>query len=71
MWKLVFDVVDVIFKFGSPKKKTHKIQKNNAPSKIFKNVFLEQINFLKNKNWNSYGLMKIWSNFIHSKVLNY
>jgi hypothetical protein len=23
------------------------------------------------KNYNPYGLMKIWSNFNHSKVLNY
>ncbi len=34
--KLVFNVVCVIFKFESPKKKTHKIQKSNAPSKTFK-----------------------------------
>jgi len=24
MWQLIFDVVDVIFKFGSPQKKSHK-----------------------------------------------
>jgi hypothetical protein len=36
MWKLVFNVVDVILKFESPKKKTHKVQRNNAPSKNFK-----------------------------------
>jgi hypothetical protein len=26
------------FKFGSPKKKTHKIQMNNDPCKTFKNI---------------------------------
>jgi len=36
MWKLVFNVVDVIFWFESPKRKTHKVQRNNAPSKTFK-----------------------------------
>jgi len=36
MWKLVFNVVNVIFWFGSLKKETHKVQRNNAPSKIFK-----------------------------------
>ncbi len=36
MWKLVFNVIDVNFWFGSPKKNTHKVQRNNAPSKIFK-----------------------------------
>jgi hypothetical protein len=25
----------------------------------------------KNKNYNSYGLMKIWSKFNHSKIPNY
>jgi hypothetical protein len=38
MWKLVFKVVDVILKFGSPKKKPHKVQRNNGPSNIFKNT---------------------------------
>jgi hypothetical protein len=32
-------------KFESPKKKTHKFHKNNAPSKAFKQYFLGQ------KNW--------------------
>ncbi len=36
MWKLIFNVTDVIFKFESPWKKTHKVHKNNAPSKTFK-----------------------------------
>jgi hypothetical protein len=48
MWKFVFNVVDVIFKFGSPKRKTHKVHKNNASSKIFKK-YAFGINFLKNK----------------------
>ncbi len=42
MWKLVFNVVDVIFWFGSLKRKTHKVQRNNAPSKTFKNILLGQ-----------------------------
>jgi hypothetical protein len=36
MWKLVFNAVDVIFKFESPKRKTHKVHKNNAPFKTLK-----------------------------------
>ncbi len=36
MWKLVFNVADVIFWFGSLKRKTHKVQRNNAPSKTSK-----------------------------------
>jgi len=52
MWKLAFNVTDVIFKFESPKKKTHKVHKNNATSKTFKKyVFgtkkLEKINKLQ------------------------
>ncbi len=35
IWKLIFDVDDIIFKIGSLKK-THKIQMNNVPSKTFK-----------------------------------
>ncbi len=35
MRKFVCIVIDVIFKFGSPKKKTHKFHKNNAMSKTF------------------------------------
>jgi len=34
---------------------------------VFRTKLIEK----KNKNCNSYGLMKIWSNFNHSKVLNY
>jgi hypothetical protein len=36
MWKLLFNVVDVIFYIRSPKRKTHKVHRNNAPSKTFK-----------------------------------
>ncbi len=36
MWKLVFNVIDVIFKFGNLKRKTHKVHRNNVPSKTFK-----------------------------------
>jgi hypothetical protein len=72
MWKLVFIITNVILKFGSPKRKTHKIQKNNAPFKTFKKyAFGTKKLKKKNKNCNSYGLMKIWSNFNHSKVPNY
>jgi hypothetical protein len=40
MWKFVFNVIDVIFKIGSPERKIHKIQRNNAPyKKLKKNVF--------------------------------
>jgi hypothetical protein len=38
MWKLLFNVIDIIFQFGSLKGKTHKVQKNNAPFKTFKNT---------------------------------
>jgi hypothetical protein len=36
MWKLVFNVVDVILKFQNLKRKTYKAHKNNAPFKTFK-----------------------------------
>ncbi len=26
------------FKFGNPKRKTHKVHRNNAPSKTFQNI---------------------------------
>jgi hypothetical protein len=71
MWKLVFNVADAIFWFGSPKKKTHKIQGIMSHFKLSKNMLLEQKHWKTNKNCNLYGLMKIWSNFNHSKVLNY
>jgi hypothetical protein len=58
-------------KFESPKKKTHKVQRNNAPSKNFKKNAFGTKKLKKNKKCNSYGLMKILSNFNHSKVPNY
>jgi hypothetical protein len=40
MWKLVFNAIDVIFKFESLKRKNPcYVQKNNAPSKIFNFFF--------------------------------
>ncbi len=71
MWKLVFNIIDVILKFGSPKRNTHKVQRNNAPFKTFKKYALGQRNWKTKKNCNSYGLMKILSNFNHSKIPTY
>jgi len=53
------------------KEKPIKVQKKNAPSKNFKKKVFGTIFLKKNKNYNSYGLMKIWSNFNPFKVLNY
>jgi len=39
--------------------------------KLLKNMLLGHFFWKRNKNCNSYGLMKIWSNFIHSNVPNY
>jgi hypothetical protein len=39
--------------------------------KLSKNMFLAQKNSKTNKNCNSYGLTKVWSNFNHSKVHSY
>jgi hypothetical protein len=39
--------------------------------KLSKNMLWDKEIENKQKNCNSYGLMKIWSNFNHSKVLNY
>jgi len=47
MWKLVINVVDVILKFENLKGKTHKVLKNNAPSKTFQKILLEQKNWKK------------------------
>jgi hypothetical protein len=72
MWKLVFNVADVILKFWSPKRKTHTKSKGIMPHlKLSKNMLLGQRNWKINKNCNSYGLMKIWLNFNYSKVFNY
>jgi len=37
MWKLVFNVVDVILKFGSCKRITHKVHKKQCPIQNFQN----------------------------------
>jgi hypothetical protein len=39
--------------------------------KLSKNMLLDKKIEKKNKNYNSYGLMKTWSNFNYSKVPNY
>ncbi len=56
MKKFVCNVIDVIFKFGNPKRKTHKVHKNNAPSKTFKKYAFGTKN-LKNKQ----KLQFIWT----------
>jgi hypothetical protein len=62
------NVADVIFWFGSPKRKTHKVQRNNAPSKTLKkNVFKKKK--LKKKINNSYKLMKNGQIFTIQKSL--
>ncbi len=72
MWKVVFNVVDVILKFGSCKRITHKVDKKQCPIQNFQNhIFWDKKNWKRNKNCNSYGFMKILSNFNHSKVLSY
>ncbi len=56
MWELVFNVDDVIFKFGSCRNKVHKVHRNNAPFKTFKKMLLEQ------KNWKTKKkLQLIWT----------
>ncbi len=69
MWKLAFNVVDVIFEFGNFKSKTHKVIRTITHLRLSKTYFLKQFFWKRNKNCNSYGLMKIWSNFKHSKSL--
>ncbi len=71
MRKLVFNVADVIFWFENFKGKPTKSIGIMPHLKLSKNMFLGQKNWKINKNCNSYGLMKIWSNFNHSKVPNY
>jgi hypothetical protein len=48
MWKPIFTVIDVFLKFGSPKRKTHKVQMNNDPCKAFKK-YVSKTRKLKNK----------------------
>jgi len=69
MWKLVFNVTDVIFLIGSSKRKTHKVHMNNSPCIVVKKYAFGTKKLKTNKNCNSYGLMKIWLNFNRSKVL--
>jgi hypothetical protein len=53
MRKLVFNVTDVILKFGNPRRKIHKVHRNNALFKIFKKYVLGTKNLKTNKNYNS------------------
>ncbi len=56
MWIFLFNVINVILKFGSPKRKTHKVHKNDAPSKTFKEYDFGT------KNWkNKQKLQFIWT----------
>jgi hypothetical protein len=48
MWKLVFNLANVIFKFGNPKRKTHKVLMNNDPCKALKK-YAFRTKKLKNK----------------------
>ncbi len=58
MWKLVFNVVGVIFKFESCKKKTHKVHKNNAPSKLSKKCFWDKKKLEKKRKIGTH--MDLW-----------
>jgi hypothetical protein len=53
------------------KRKPTKSKRIMPHLKLSKNMLLGQRNLKTNKNCNSYGLMKIWPNFNHSKVPNY
>jgi len=44
MSTLTLTKVDVILQFESPKKKTHKVHMNNAPSRTFLKMLLGQRN---------------------------
>jgi hypothetical protein len=63
--------IDVIFQFESSKKKPTKFLKIMPHLKVSKTYVFGTKKLKGKKNCNSYGLMKIWSNFNHSKVLNY
>ncbi len=56
IFKLIFNVIDVILKFGSPKRKTHKVHMNNDPCKTFKK-YAFGIKKLKNRQ----NLQLIWT----------
>jgi hypothetical protein len=64
MWKLVFNVSNVIFQFGSPKTKTHKDHMNNDPCKAFKKyVFGTKKLKMKIKMqfiWTYENMVKFW-----------
>jgi hypothetical protein len=47
MWKLVFNVIDVIFKFESPKGKPTKSTGIMPHPKLSKNMLLRQKNWIK------------------------
>jgi hypothetical protein len=66
----MFNVIDVIFKFESLKRKAHKVLKNNDSSKTFKKYDFGNF-FLKNKQKLQLILMKIWSNLNHSTITDY
>ncbi len=70
MWKLVFNEIDVIFNFKVLKGKFIKFIWIMPHVKLLKNMPLGQKTWKTNKNYNSYGLMKIKLNFNHSKVPN-
>jgi hypothetical protein len=75
MWKLVFNVVDIIFWFGSPKK-THKVQRNNAPSKTSKsmlwdNFFEKETKFTIHMDLWKYGQILTIQKFLTIKRLRF
>jgi hypothetical protein len=39
MWNFIFNVTNVIFQFGSPKRNVHKVHMNNALCKNFKCIY--------------------------------
>ncbi len=48
MWKILFNVTNVIFKFENPKRKAHKVLTNNDPCKVSK-TYVFGTKKLKNK----------------------
>jgi hypothetical protein len=65
MWKLVFNVANVIFNLEVLKGKLTKSIWIMSHVKLSKNMLLGQRNWKTNKICNSYGLMKISLNFYH------
>jgi hypothetical protein len=70
MWKLVFNEFISFLHLEVLKGKATKSIWIMHDVKVFKNMLLGQKKMKTNKNCNWYGLMKIWSNFNHSKVLS-